>query len=350
MDWVEIPIWIKPGPVCKVSAFDRLLFTGSSLLLLALFSSALIYALRLNRLWLLILVGLGLATLSGCSSWGSVFSRKAEQNLVQSRQWTQGGLAALDNGKLDRAANCFNRALEFAPKDRRIRSHLAKTYAQRGEIEQAIAQMQRAIESTHDPYLILELGELYLANDQWLPAMRQAEVALSMDRKIPSAWALKGKIQAAKGDYSEAVVHFQRALGLDPSQHDVHLQMAETYQKMGRPMRSLATLEHLLAKFPSDQQPQPALVAKGKVLMEIEQVGEAIDVLARTCRRTDASPLAFEQLCRAQVMANQHSDARTTINRAVVLFPEQSQLQSLANQLDNSDRRFALNATDLSQK
>ena len=297
----------------------------------------------------LLLLSLGLSCSLGCSTWG-VFSRKAEHNLAQSRQWTQGGLAALDNGKLDQAANCFNRALEFAPKDRRIRSHLAKTYAQRGEIEQAIGQMQRAIESTHDPYLIVELGELYLENEQWLPAMRQAEIALSMDRKLPDAWALKGRVQLAKGNYSAALPFFQRAMGLDTSQHDVHFDMANTYQKMGRPMRALATLEQLLAKYPVDQQPEPVLIAKGNALLEVQQVNEAIHLLTRTCRLPGASSEAFEHLCKAQVLANQHSDARTTINRAIALFPTQNRLQKLAKQLERVDERVALNTAELQVK
>ncbi len=349
----ENPIWQGVGTVCTVDGIRELLplktrSLVSVLILLNLTSDGLFRLFRLNRSWFCLLLAIGLASSVGCQGLGHVFGRGAEMKVGKARQATNGGLEALDHGNFDRAIAHFNQALEQTPTDRRIRSHLADTYRRQGNYDQAIGQMLRVVETSNDPGQNVVLGELYLASGQLLPAVRQAELALSRNRKLPEAWLLKGKLRAAKRDYRGALADYHRAMGLDPERLDVQLYVASAYRELGEPMRALATLEQLLAQYPVDQQPEAALVAKGEALLELEHTEEAIDFLARASRREHATAAPFVLLGKAQYQAGYVSEALTTINKATILFPNDDELVQLTHNLQASEQRVALNSQDAS--
>lgn len=319
---------------------------NSELILLALLSIGIFYLLRLERVQLVFVVGICLLGCSGCQSFTNVFSRRADAEFERARQLANGGLKALDRGKLEQAKASFSQALEHAPKDRRIRTHLVDALVQKGEYDQAISHMLRVVESSKDPRQNVALGELYIANGQWLQAVRQAEVALSRNRKLPAAWVLKGKTHFVKGEYREAIGYYQKALGFQPEMPEVQLQVAEAYRMLEQPMRALATLEQLAGQYPVDQQPEAVLVAKGIALMEVQQLDEAIDLLARTTQRENASVDAFVQLGHAQFLAGRSSEARTTLNRAQTLFPERDDLRKLAQRIDLAPRQVVVQSQE----
>lgn len=272
---------------------------------------------------------------SGCQSLNQALGRRSAEEINQAQKNALGGMEALDQGRLDQAKSAFHEALEYTPENIRIRSHLAETHARSGEYEQAINQMLRVVESTHDPRHHVALGEMYLAHGQWLQAVRQADTALDGNRKLPEAWVLKGETHFAKGDFQSALACYQRALGLNPDLTAVQLRVAEAYRRRGEPLRSLATLEQLLSRFPRDQQPETALVAKGVALLEVQQLDEAIRLLEQASLRDRASVESFVWLGRAQFMAGRASDARTTFNRAQARFPNHLELEQIASQLQS---------------
>ena len=117
------------------------------------------------------------------------------------------------------------------------------------------------------------------AQSRMLPARRQAQVAIEANHRYAPAWALRGKTEKAKGNYEAALADFQKALGYSPELTSVQLQIVDTYQKMGKPMRALSAVEQVLSRHSADQQPEQALVAKSIALINLEQLSPAIEVL-----------------------------------------------------------------------
>lgn len=277
---------------------------------------------------------------SGCSAlkpWGQ------SQTLVeqaQARQWTRGGLDAYAKGRYDQAQSYFSQAVKHSPKDPHIQAHLAQSYAQQGDLTSAISHLEQSVDRSEaqggDPHANVELGELYLANGQWLPAVRQADLAINRNRKLAEAWALKGKTEYAKGNLSAALAHFHRAIGSQPKMPDVQLQIAETYQKMGQPMRALSTVEQMLSQYPLDRQPERAMLVKGVALMNIQHHAAAIGVLQVASQKESASSEVFVRLGQAQLLAGQTSQARMTLNRAKQLFPDEREIGELVAELQSA--------------
>ena len=283
-----------------------------------------------------------LMLLTGCQSFQPL--RNATHQQVQmARQWTQGGIEALQCGRLKQAKSCFSQAAAHNPNDQIVQANLARAVSRDGDSVKAINHMIRAVElSGNEPRLVVELGELYLQAGQWLPARRQAELALEIDRRFAPAWALQGKTNLAKGELDDALSDFQRAIGLDPGLCDVQLAIIETYQRKHQPLRALAAVENFLSQFPRDQQPEAAVIAKSIALMELDQPGPAIDLLEVASRRSDASSEVFLRLGQAQLKAGRISQARLTLSQAKSAFPEEPVFDSLLSELQTVTSRIAL--------
>ena len=153
---------------------------------------------------------------------------------------------------------------------------------------------------------------------------------------------MRGETKYAKGKWNDALADFQRASGYQPKNSELCLQIAETYQKMNQPMRSLATVEKLLSQYPADQQPERAVIAKSVALMNLRHYQSAINVFQIASQKTGASSDVFVRLGKAQLLAGQTSQARMTLNRAKQLFPEEQGLDTLVADLQTVNQDVAL--------
>lgn len=278
---------------------------------------------------------------SGCSGFHPF--QRAKQLTSSSKQWTKNGIEALHHGRLSQAKSLFSRAAAENPNDSFAYISLARTLNQEGDLQPAIENFRRGLElsGNRDPKLMVEMGELYLAAGQWLPAKRQSELALELDHRCAGAWALQGKTSLAKGEFDLALADFQRAAGLDPNLPDIELRIVETYQQLNQPLRALSAVEQLLSHYPVDQQPEPALIAKSAALLELQQSGTAIDILQVASERENASSEVFLRLSQAQLIAGQASQARLTLSRAKQAYPNQPEFDSLLAQLQSSVEHVA---------
>lgn len=297
---------------------------------------------RLSRFFGILVL---LSLCCGCQSINPFGHSVGSLEQAQAHQWTRGGLDALAKGRLDQAKRYFNRAQRSFPKDPEIEVNLARTLVRQGDLDGAVQGFERAIANSNDMVnnvvTHVELGEVYLAKGQWLHARRQADLALDQDRHYPEAWVLRGKTEYAKGNWPNALFDFQRALRYQPKMPDVQIQIAETYQKMGQPIRALSTAEQILSQYPLDRQPERAKLAKAVSLITMQHYDSAIDVLQVASLDEDASSEVYVRLGQAQLLAGQTSQARMTLNRAMQIFPDQQVLSELVSDLRTASQDVA---------
>jgi tetratricopeptide (TPR) repeat protein len=279
--------------------------------------------------------------LAGCQSFKPI-SAAGQQTVASARQWTRGGVAALRNVRAKQARTLFSRPSAQDPNEKTVHANLARAAQQQNQSQPAIEHMQRAVElAGNEPKLIVELGEMYLAAGQWLPAKRQSELALNINHRFAPGWALQAKTSLAKGNLDAALADFQRAAGLDPGLPGVQLAIADIYRRKQQPLRALAAVEQLLNQYPPDQQPERVLLAKSVALMELRQLGPAIEVLQTASHREDASSEVFLRLGQAQLLAGQVSQARLTLNLGKKSFPERGEFDLLLSELQSAQQRLA---------
>ncbi|MDA8564289.1 tetratricopeptide repeat protein, partial [Mariniblastus sp.] len=221
---------------------------------------------------------------AGCQTFHP-FRNSVQQKTSVLREWTHSGLDAMQNGKLSQARSFFKRAASQSPQDVISRVNLARADARLGNLQEAIEHLHSAVElDPAEPNLHVELGELYFQASQPAEAAASVARALELSPRSAKAWGLKGKLSHASGQLQQALSEYQRSLSYSSthgtSDDETQMLMVQVYQQLGKPTRALSTVEQLLSRYPRDRQPENALLAKGKTLMQLEQPGPAADVLA----------------------------------------------------------------------
>jgi tetratricopeptide (TPR) repeat protein len=274
------------------------------------------------------------------------FNQTMQTRVAAARQWSGNGIAAIKRGAVSEARTCFAKASSQLPDDHRIVANVARTHFQQGQTRQAIEVMRRAIDiRDDDPELHAELGEYYLADGQLEAALHEVDRCLEKNHRIASAWLLKGKTRAANGEFKAALGDYQRALGIDGSREDIQLQIVKTYQHLGEPLRALSAVEQLLEKYPTERQPESAILAKSSALFQLNQHSPAIEVLEVASNRADVSSDVFVALAQTQILAGSPARALQTLTSAQQRFPNRPQISQLANQL-RSDEKLRIASLD----
>jgi len=133
----------------------------------------------------------------------------------------------------------------------------------------------------HDPLSADEhvhLGSIYEAQGKIELARDQYQAAVKQDAKHGRAWALLGDADVRLKDYPESAKAYQKALGLDPQNGDLHNNLAWVYVQQSE---ELAEAHHLVTKaiqLTPEHRPY-YLDTLGVVLLKLGKTQEAVATL-----------------------------------------------------------------------
>ena len=262
------------------------------------------------------------------------FAERTKSKIVSARSWANGGLEAMQSGHLQRAQGFFSRAAEQHPTDFRTRANLARTHFRSGEIDRAIREMETAVKlSEGDPWMAVELGQMYLSNGDLAKAKQQAEEVIAAKHNFVPGYTLLGQVSSRAGDYEQALAYLHKAASLDPSDLSIPLELVKTYRGNQEPRKALAAIDHLLSRHPIDSQPEQAILAKADILIELNQHSTAIATLRQAMNEQRPTVAVATKLAKLQMEAGKIDQARETIVRAQTKFPEVQEVQLMARQL-----------------
>ena len=138
---------------------------------------------------------------------------KVDSKVVSARQMSLQGIEALQCGKWDDAEQCFAGALRQNPADERAHRHFAEVLWHRGDLRNAIQHQEESVRlSGGDTTLLVQLGEMYLQDNNIEAASECVEEALDGNRHVSGAWALRGDIHRRRGESNQAFECYHRAL------------------------------------------------------------------------------------------------------------------------------------------
>ena len=202
-------------------------------------------------------------------------------------------------GKDEEAGKLFAQAIELCPVDERCRHQYAEVLWRQGHGRDAITHMQEAVRlSGGDPLLVVRLGEMHLALGEEANALRQANAAIAGRDDVAPAWALRGEILRRRGEFSEALACYHRALRYEPNDPRVQIAVAGIHREGGRPERALAVLDAAVDRFSPGPAPPEVLVHHGLALKSLGRFEEAVESLA-TAAAADSHPEIHFQLAEA---------------------------------------------------
>jgi tetratricopeptide (TPR) repeat protein len=149
------------------------------------------------------------------------------------------GQVCLQGRDLEEAKRQFQRVLSADPEDFTARVGLAKANEGRGDIGEAIWQMERALElSPGNAEVRQELQRLYGQRDGVTPTRLQL-----------TRGAL-GRLYAQGQLFPQAIQEFQSVLAEDPDRVDIQVALAETYWRSGQKLPAVEACQSILEKLP----------------------------------------------------------------------------------------------------
>jgi tetratricopeptide (TPR) repeat protein len=284
---------------------------------------------------------LALGTTFGLAGCATLNRNPVPDNVVTARQYSLNGLDAMQRNEWRKAEGLFAKAIDAYPADERAHQQYAEALWHRDARDRAIGHLERSVAlSGGDPHRRVRLGEMYLAEGQIDEAWKQVEAAIESQRKLASAWALRGDILRKQGRLELAIADYHRALSNQPQYAHVQLSTAAVYRELNRPRRALSTLEVLATQYPPTEVPQEVLLQQGLALRAMDRYEDAIITLAAAARRGEPSLEVLYHLSEAQLAAGDTANARLAARHALTLAPHNQQLQQLDRRINAQQQRM----------
>jgi len=273
--------------------------------------------------------------LSGCRV---LRGRGPDAHSVKARQLSLRGADLLRRSRYEDAETLFTEAIQNCPTDERAHWGYAATLWENGQRPLAIQHMQEAVRlSASNPEFLVRLGEMYLAEKDFEGAKSQALLTLKSHRDRADAWALLGDSQSQQGNHADALESYQRALLIKSDYPRVQIAIADSYRKVGRPLRSLATLDRMVDIHPTIHDNGETQLVRGLALMDLDRRDEAVAAL-----KAASEGIPIEQsdrqleLVSAQYQLGELVDARLSLGKLLQNSPELSEARMLQSQINTS--------------
>jgi Flp pilus assembly protein TadD len=241
-----------------------------------------------------------------------------DDSVIMGRHLYQRGLHAIHNNQWDQAESALARAVKACPDDQRVRRHYADTLWRRGATDQAIGEMETAVElSGGEPSLMVELGRMYLLRGQLGDAFQQANLAVQRDRRLADAWALRSDVLRQQGKTQEALDSYHRALSYSPGDERLELEIAELYRQLNRPRRALLVLQGMTNEYEPGNEPPQLLYLQGLALKELGRHRDALERFRRAQPRGQPTVDLLCQLAELELLSGDLASARRSTIEAV---------------------------------
>lgn len=131
------------------------------------------------------------------------------------------------------AATCYQQAIQLLPEEVRWRHLLGTSLEQAGQLPEAAAALQAALERDRVPATELRLAGVLLQLNRHDEARQIYDRLLQADDALAAAHAGRGLLALEVRDYATAIQHLTRALELAPAARRLHYSLAMAHRGAG---------------------------------------------------------------------------------------------------------------------
>jgi tetratricopeptide (TPR) repeat protein len=256
-------------------------------------------------------------------------------SVADCRRLSQQGVAALEQGKQPTAEALLAKAVAACPVDAEARRHYAESLWRRGAQQEAIAQIEEAVRlAGEDAALRTRLAEMHLASGQIELARQDADLALNLDPKLPSAWAIRGGAMRATGQPNEALADYLRAMSYAPNNRDVLLAVAELHRELNRPERAIQTLQTLADTYAPGEEPGQIHYLMGLAYVALGRYDDGVESISVAVACGKPTPEMLCQLGEAQLLAGRPLEAAGAARQALALQPQHQPSRNLLERVE----------------
>ncbi|MCA9198654.1 MAG: tetratricopeptide repeat protein [Planctomycetales bacterium] len=274
---------------------------------------------RINNHLRIILVGWLAVVLVGQLGCRTLRKKSAiDADTLAARQLVQQGDEAAGRGIWSDAEQRFQEAIQFCPDNEEARWKYADCLWRRGESREAIKQMEEVVQhgGHHDVEKLVRLGTMLHDSRDLQTAEQYARQAIQLDHQSATAWKLLGDVARASNDPSAALNHYQRAITYAPHDPQYRYALAEVYQLLRRPHRTLATLDGIEQSY--EQIPAEVHFLQGLAYGQLQRYDDAATALLAAAEKGKKAPFeVWESLAASQLASGQFEAAQRAANQAL---------------------------------
>lgn len=151
-----------------------------------------------------------------------------------------------DSTQADDPLALVDQQLRYSPTDPMLWAERAEVLQSRGQIDSAIADMHRAIR--HDtlfkfPEFRQRMGFFFYTRAVDDSAQFYYKLALQMGSQSPETYYQLGNLMALRGEYTQAIQHYNSALQNFPREPIYHFGKGYAYRRMGETSKAQQSLE-----------------------------------------------------------------------------------------------------------
>lgn len=195
----------------------------------------------------------------------SAFAKKKHIPLDLAVLHNNQGVSFLEKNDLDHAEIEFKTAAEVDPLYPEAVNNLGLIYKYKGHYDKAIGELKKAIKLNSKwaaPYN--HLATVYLSLGDYGRAIVNAKAATSRDKKFADAFYNLGVIylerakasekasKSPKADWKSAVKAFQKATTIETKLFHAHMDLADTYRKLGQTEKAILRYRLAIETNPKD--------------------------------------------------------------------------------------------------
>lgn len=268
----------------------------------------------------------------GCRS--ALQRESLSKSFLLGRQFTRKGVVAMESGQWTEAEKLLAQAVKESPDDAEARRQYAEALWRRGEKDEAIRQLDQAIECGGDYEKHARLAQMYLETGQIDKATQHADRAIDLQPEQSVGWAVRARILDHQKADRESLVAYQRARLLAPNDRELLWDMARLYGRLDRAHDSLAILQSLSNTYTPGEEPQEVVYHLGLVCESLGRTDEAADYYTEALRRGPAKLEMLYHLADAQRRLGNTIEARRALYQALALSPDHEPSRAMLERLN----------------
>jgi len=198
----------------------------------------------------------------------------------------------------------------------------------------SLAEILAGASPTDDADTLADIAQQALENGEEEHALSLLEQAVEI-RRVGRLWQWKGLLERSIDHHARALASFAEAARLDPTDATIAHGHARTALEAGIDARGL--YDRALELAPNDG---PVLVGRAAAQAAAGEADRAIDELAQVVGRAPAWTYGHEQLAQLLATQGRGNEATSSIERALLLFPQAAPLWETLLNLEVRRRSF----------
>ncbi|HLF37304.1 MAG TPA: tetratricopeptide repeat protein, partial [Anaerolineales bacterium] len=247
------------------------------------------------------------------------FSLVLQSRADSSEALREAAETALELGKVEKAADWFERARALDPTDHRNLLGAARAASERGN--QKIASELLAAAARISPgsaEVLMAEGQIRARGGELEPAVQAFEAALEAGAELTAVRRAQSKLLLERGQAGRAVTALEQALEADPEDHALWHQLALAREANAEWAAADLAVSESIQSFPMNTEYR---LSSGRIARRAGQLDRAIDELLRAGELAPNDPRIYVETGKVYEDRREYSRALDSYRKAIALDP-----------------------------